>query len=190
MDAAAKSVILNAMTIHTHIESLLGKLLLTSRQNKLTGLYFADRPGGRIGRDWIEREDADIFIQTKRQLDDYAAGERTDFDLPLGLAGTSFQMRVWLKISAIPFGQTLSYGDLAKQLGMPRAVRAVGAAAGQNPVCWIVPCHRVVGKDGSLTGYAGGIPRKKALLEFEAAKSAGEEAVLALGENQRALALA
>lgn len=178
------------MTIYAHLESPLGLLLLTSREDKLTGLYFADQAHApRIARDWIEREDADIFIQTRRQIEEYALGERKSFDLPMGLSGTAFQMRVWREIAAIPFGHTLTYSELAQRVGSPQAVRAVGTATGANPVSWIIPCHRVVGKNGALTGYAGGLSRKKALLEFEAAKSAGKEACLALGAKQHAMAL-
>ena len=175
------------MTTYTHIDSPLGQLLLAGREGKLTGLTFADRPHARIAPGWLRQDDVDIFAQTAQQIEEYASGERERFDLPLGLSGTPFQMRIWNAIAAIPFGQTITYGELARQAG--RAVkdaRAVGTATGQNPVCWIVPCHRVVGKSGALTGYAGGIARKSALLEFEAARSAGRDAFLAHGPEQLA----
>lgn len=178
------------MTTYTHIDSPLGRLLLTSREDKLTGLYFADQPHARIAPGWIWKDDAAIFAQTAQQLEEYASGERESFDLPLALSGTPFQALVWNKIAAIPFGQTITYSELAQRIGRsPRDARAVGMATGQNPVSWIVPCHRVVGKSGALTGYAGGITRKSALLEFEAAKSAGQDVILAYGEKQPALAL-
>jgi len=178
------------MTTYTHIDSPLGQLLLTSREGKLSGLTFADQPHARIAPGWVCRDDADIFVQTARQLEEYASGERESFDLPLGLSGTPLQESVWQEIARIPFGQTITYSELARRVGRsPNDARAVGTATGRNPVCWIVPCHRVVGKSGALTGYAGGIARKNALLEFEGAKSVGWEAILAHGDKQSALAL-
>ena len=160
------------MTLYTSIDSPLAQLLLTSREGRLSGLYFADQPHARIAPGWVRRDDAAIFAQTARQLEEYAAGERQSFDLPLGLSGTPFQALVWNAIAAIPFGQTITYGELARRVGRsPKDARAVGTATGRNPVCWIVPCHRVVGKSGALTGYAGGVARKSALLEFEAGNS-------------------
>jgi methylated-DNA-[protein]-cysteine S-methyltransferase len=179
------------MTTYTHIDNPLGQLLLTSHEGKLSGLYFADQPHARIDPDWVRQDDAGIFAQTAQQLEEYASGERESFDLPLSLSGTPFQVQVWNAIAAIPFGQTITYSELAQRIGRSsKEARAVGAATGQNPVCWIVPCHRVVGKSGALTGYAGGIARKSALLEFEGAKSVGWEAILAYGDRQPALALA
>lgn len=178
------------MTTHTHIDSPLGQLLLTSREDKLSGLYFADQPHARIAPGWVEQDDADIFAQTAQQIEEYASGARESFDLPFGLSGTPFQLSVWKAIAAIPFGQTLTYGELAQRVGRsPKDARAVGMATGQNPVSWIIPCHRVVGKNGALTGYAGGVTRKSALLEFEGAKSVGWEAILTHGDRQPALAL-
>jgi methylated-DNA-[protein]-cysteine S-methyltransferase len=160
------------MTTTTCLESPLGKLLLTSREGKLTGLYFADSPHApKIGPGWIEREEAPIFAQTREQLEEYASGERVQFDLPIAPAGTPFQLRVWQEISAIPFGKTVTYGEIARRIGSPDGVRAVGTAAGRNPLCWIIPCHRVVGRDGSPTGYAGGLRRKEALLAFESGRA-------------------
>ena len=158
------------MTTHTHIESPLGQLLLTSREGKLSGLFFADQPHARIEPGWVRREDTAIFAQTARQIEEYATGDREGFDLPLSLSGTAFQVLVWNAIKAIPFGQTVTYTQLAQRIGrLAKDARAIGTATGQNPVCWIVPCHRVVGKSGALTGYAGGLARKSALLEFEGA---------------------
>jgi methylated-DNA-[protein]-cysteine S-methyltransferase len=179
------------MITYTHIDSPLGQLLLTSRGGKLSGLYFSDRPHARIGADWVQEDDAEIFAQTAQQIEEYASGERESFDLPITMSGTPFQLAVWNGIANIPFGQTLSYSELAQKIGRSaNDARAVGTATGQNPVSWIVPCHRVVGKSGASTGYAGGIARKNALLEFEGAKSVGWEAILTHGDKQPALALA
>jgi methylated-DNA-[protein]-cysteine S-methyltransferase len=159
------------MTSYSFHETSIGELLLAGREGKLTGLYFADQAHApQPGRDWLRQDDAAIFTQTRRQLDEYIAGDRKNFELPIGLRGTPFQLQVWQEIARIPFGQTISYGELAARIGAPHAVRAVGTAAGRNPLCWIVPCHRVVGKDGRLTGYAGGISRKRLLLDFEAGR--------------------
>jgi methylated-DNA-[protein]-cysteine S-methyltransferase len=179
------------MTLYTYIDSPLGQLLLTSRKGKLSGLYFADQPHARIVPGWVRQDDAAIFTQTAHQLEEYASGKRKSFDLSqVDLRGSAFQMPVWRKIARIPFGETITYGELAQRVGLsPGNARAVGTATGQNPVGWIIPCHRVVGKSGALTGYAGGLARKRALLEFEAAKSAGRDAVLAYGQEQPALAL-
>jgi methylated-DNA-[protein]-cysteine S-methyltransferase len=159
------------MTSYSFHETSLGELLLTGRDGKLTGLYFADRAHApRPGRAWLRQDDAAIFASTRRQLDEYSEDGRKNFDLPVAMQGTPFQLRVWQEIARVPFGRTISYGELAARIGAPKAVRAVGTAAGRNPLCWIVPCHRVVGKDGRLTGYAGGISRKRLLLDFEAGR--------------------
>jgi methylated-DNA-[protein]-cysteine S-methyltransferase len=166
-------------------------LLLTSREGKLSGLYFADQTHARIAPDCVRQDDAVIFVQTARQIDEYASGERESFDVPLDVSGTPFQALVWNAIVAIPFGHTITYSELAQRIDRtPKDARAVGMATGQNPLSWIVPCHRVVGKSGALTGYAGGVARKSVLLEFEAARSAGEEAILVYGNKQAALTLA
>ena len=179
------------MIKYTHIHSPLGQLLLTSREDKLSSLYFADEPRARIGSAWIHDDRADIFIQTAHQLKEYTLGRRQRFDLPLAPQGTTFQTSVWNIIHAIPFGRTVSYSELAKRAGRPpKDARAVGIAVGQNPICWIVPCHRVVGKDGSLTGYAGGLPRKAVLLEFEAVRAAGRKAILVEPADQPARPMA
>src|SRR5262249_49799561 len=107
------------------------------------------------------------FTEVMRQLDEYFAGQRTDFDVPLTFAGTPFQQRVWAALREIPYGQTVTYGQLAERIDQPSAARAVGLANGRNPIGIIVPCHRVVGATGDLTGYGGGLHRKQYLLEFE-----------------------
>ena len=119
---------------------------------------------------------------TAQQLDEYAAGEKRKFDLPVAFNGTPFQVRVWEEIYRIPFGETISYGELAARAGNPEAVRAAGTATGRNPICWVVPCHRVVGKMAALTGFAGGLERKRAYLDFESGRSAAlvQEAELAM----------
>jgi methylated-DNA-[protein]-cysteine S-methyltransferase len=116
--------------------------------------------------EWVE--DAGPFGQVTRQLDEYFAGDRTEFDLPLHPIGTPFQLEVWEALTAIPYGEVRSYGQVAEQLGRPGASRAVGLANGRNPIAVIVPCHRVIGASGSLTGYGGGIHRKRLLLDLEA----------------------
>jgi len=171
------------MTLHSLLESPLGELLLIAHDDSLTGVYFTDQSHApQVHPNWVRRDDAPVFGEVRRQLLDYAEGASEAFDLPVELTGTKFQVKVWEQIIAIPFGETVTYTELARRIGDPQAVRAVGTAAGANPVCWVIPCHRVVGKDGSLTGYAGGLPRKKALLDFEAARHDGREIVLAWDE--------
>jgi methylated-DNA-[protein]-cysteine S-methyltransferase len=116
-----------------------------------------------------QRRDDRWFADIVEQLKDYFAGGLTRFDVPLELAGTDFQRRVWSELQRIPYGETISYGELARRLGQPAAVRAVGLANGRNPIAIVVPCHRVIGADGSLTGYGGGLERKAWLLDHEAA---------------------
>ncbi len=142
------------------ISSPFGNILLESREGCLSRLQFTE-----------EETDGEILDQvllsTKQQLDEYFAGKRQIFDMPIGLGGTDFQRKVWMEVAKIPFGQTTTYMKLSQKLGNPAAIRAVGAAIGANPILVILPCHRILGSDGSLTGYAGGLDRKKALLELE-----------------------
>lgn len=148
--------------------SPIGELLLVADESALTGVYFTGRnhiPGTQ--KYWKTNEQHPILKQAATQLRDYFDGKLTEFDLPLRLTGTSFQERIWKEIATIPFGKTVTYGELAKRVGSPSAIRAVGAGTGRNPVSIIVPCHRVVGKDSSLTGYAGGLERKQHLLKLE-----------------------
>ena len=134
------------------------------------------------GSDYEEHyPDKNIRIAV-RQLDEYFAGRRRAFDLPLLLAGTDFQVKVWNELLNIPFGETISYGDLAQRIGMPKAVRAVANANGANPLSVFVPCHRVVGSDRSLTGYGGGIEAKRRLLELEGVRLPGLSALWGCGE--------
>ncbi len=158
------------MILYSYIDSALGQLLVASQDDKLTGLYFKGRHHAQIVSTWIRQDDVEIFAQTEQQLDEYASGHRKDFDLPTSLSGTPFRMQVWKEIATIPYGQTITYSEIAQRLGKPDAVRAVGTATGANPLSIIIPCHRVVGKCGTLTAYAGGPVRKTALLDFEAGK--------------------
>lgn len=158
-----------ACTAQSTIDSPLGPILLARTARGLAGAWFEgqkDHPGPL---DAPVVDDDPILRAASAQLADYFAGRIAHFDLPLDLHGTGFQLGVWKALLAIAQGQTRSYGDIARALGSPRAVRAVGAAVGKNPVSVIVPCHRVVGSDGSLTGYAGGVERKRALLALEGA---------------------
>ncbi len=150
-------------TTHT---SPIGELLLTSNGQALTGLHMEESTHPpRRDPAWI-RDDIP-FHAARTQLDDYFANRRRRFDLPLAPAGTPFQRKVWEALLEIPFGSTASYGEIARRVGAPRAVRAVGGANGRNPIAIVIPCHRVIGGDGSLTGFGGGLERKRFLLELE-----------------------
>jgi methylated-DNA-[protein]-cysteine S-methyltransferase len=150
--------------IHSYVSSPVGMLLLTGDGQSLTGLYTPEHV--RLPVDLGTRADAE-FTVVAEQLTQYFAGERTAFDLPLAPIGTDFQHRVWQRLLAIEYGDTRSYGQLAGELGNPNASRAVGLASGRNPISIIVPCHRVVGSTGNLTGYAGGLAAKQWLLGHE-----------------------
>jgi methylated-DNA-[protein]-cysteine S-methyltransferase len=153
--------------IFTTMPSPIGRLTLAGEGHELCAIFFED--DGRL-RDHPEsawtRDDTRL-AGAREQLREYFAGKRTAFDLPLALRGTPFQLTVWRALLRIPFGATASYGDIAAQIGRPAASRAVGGANHHNPIPIIVPCHRVVGSDGSLTGYGGGEPRKRLLLDLE-----------------------
>lgn len=156
------------MTPYTYVDSPLGRILLTSDGGALSGLYFVGQKYAAIpAGDWAREPRAALFAQAQTELAQYFAGERKRFDLPLALAGTPFQARVWQALRAIPCGTMMTYSSLALSLGIPRSVRAVAAAVGRNPISVVIPCHRIIGSDGSLTGYAGGLERKGALLELE-----------------------
>ena len=148
------------------LDTPIGELLLLGDGRVVHEIRFAGEP---VPAD-AERDDA-AFADARGQLTEYFAGERTDLDFPLAPAGTPFQLRVWAELRRIPYGQAISYAELARRIGRPTAVRAVGHANGRNPLPVVVPCHRVVGSDGTLTGYAGGLERKRHLLELEAATS-------------------
>jgi methylated-DNA-[protein]-cysteine S-methyltransferase len=156
-------------TFFSVYRSPIGPLLMMSDGRSLTGLHTdADRHRPPTRPDWIRDDNAAPFAEVVAQLDAYFAGQRTDFDLPLAPQGTGFQMTVWRALLGIPFGETISYAELARRVGNPKASRAVGHANARNPISIIVPCHRVIGADKSLTGYAGGLDRKRALLAHEA----------------------
>ena len=147
------------------MRSPIGTLCLCAEDDRLVGLYLPDRPAPTG-----PRQRSAVLTRAAAQLDEYFAGERRDFDLPLAPSGTAFQTEVWHALARIPFGVTCSYGDLARSIGRPSASRAVGAANGANPIAIILPCHRVIGADGTLTGYGGGLPMKRWLLDHERAR--------------------
>jgi methylated-DNA-[protein]-cysteine S-methyltransferase len=151
---------------YTLVGSPVGDLLLTGDGAALCGCWFTDGDGGAARRRGLERDDA-AFADVAAQLGEYFAGARTTFDVELAPSGTEFQRRVWAQLRTIPYGETRSYGAVAAELGTPGASRAVGLANGRNPISIIVPCHRVIGADGSLTGYGGGMERKRHLLDLE-----------------------
>ena len=153
---------MNEITYFTHMESPVGRLTLAGNEAALRRVSF-----GTHRRDGWRRSDA-ALSEARAQLEQYFAGERDKFDLALDLRGTAFQKSVWDALLTIPYGETCSYGEIARQVGRPDRARAVGAANGSNPVAIIVPCHRVIGSDGSLTGYGGGLERKRWLLDHEA----------------------
>jgi methylated-DNA-[protein]-cysteine S-methyltransferase len=148
------------------VPSPVGDLLLTGDATRLTGCWFTDGDGGAVRRAGLVRDDV-AFTDVVTQLAEYFAGSRRHFDLVLAPSGTDFQRRVWEVLTTIPYGQTRSYGQVATSLGQPGSSRAVGLANGRNPISIIVPCHRVIGADGSLTGYGGGMARKRFLLDLE-----------------------
>jgi len=150
----------------TEIESPVGRLLLEANDSGLSAIQFV--AGRRTSSPRLEATQNDApFRETIRQLQAYFRGEPKEFELPLALVGTPFQLRVWQRLREIPYGETISYGQLAREIGRPEASRAVGLANGSNPIPIIIPCHRVIGSNGKLTGYGGGLPIKEKLLAFE-----------------------
>lgn len=151
---------------YDYLETPIGSLLLAGDGNYLVELGF---PAGKMARrhetDWVQ--DAGPFDRCKQQLEEYFAGQRRQFDIPLAPRGTDFQLQVWEALRTIPYGETISYGELARQIDRPKASRAVGAANGRNPIPVIIPCHRVIGSSGSLVGFGGGLPIKQQLLALE-----------------------
>lgn len=145
-----------------------GRLQLVASDQGLAAVLWENDPPGRVKFAAVEpQDDHPVLQEAERQLREYFAGERRTFDLPLDFAGTEFQRRVWNALLTIPFGETRSYADIAVQVGNPRAVRAVGAANGRNPLSIVAPCHRVIGRDGKLVGFAGGVATKRFLLGHE-----------------------
>lgn len=155
------------MITYTEYPSPLGKLLLATTAHGLCGLYFEEHRYFNGPQGWL-RDPSNPHLQAAmRQLDEYFAGVRKDFDVPLDLRGTAFQRTVWDALRALPFGETSTYQSIAQRTANPKAIRATGTAIGRNPISIIVPCHRVLGTDGSLSGYAGGLERKRYLLAHE-----------------------
>jgi methylated-DNA-[protein]-cysteine S-methyltransferase len=157
---------MRSQTLYTLHPSVLGDIFLARTNVGITHIVFQEGTHPITPEsDWIH--DPAAFDDVSQQLDAYFAGERQDFDLPLAPEGTPFQLTVWDALQSIPYGETISYGELAQEIGRPTASRAVGAANGHNPLPIVIPCHRVIGQDGSLTGYGGGLRFKKALLSLE-----------------------
>jgi methylated-DNA-[protein]-cysteine S-methyltransferase len=164
---------------HNIIDSPIGELTLVAKDGVLSGIYFPGHwhmPAPEV----FGTRSARGFEQAQRQLGEYFAGGRTEFELTTTIAGDEFQRRVWALIDRIPYGQTTTYGEMAQQLRDPALAREVGSAVGRNPLSIVIPCHRVVGKDGKLTGYAGGLERKRFLLELEGAGERVEAEQLSL----------
>lgn len=153
------------MTQQSYIDTPLGPVLITADEHHILSVLVMD------SREPIEESETEAIRRCKQQLQEYFDGQRKTFDLPLAQEGTPFQQKVWHQLTAIPFGQTITYMQLAKALGDPKSIRAAGTANGKNKLWIIVPCHRVVGTDGRLVGYAGGLHRKKWLLDHEAKMS-------------------
>jgi methylated-DNA-[protein]-cysteine S-methyltransferase len=171
-------------TYYIMIDSPIDPLLITTDGRSLTRLYMdAHKNGETVQSGWVRDDEHPVLKETKRQLEAYFAGELTDFDLPLAPAGTGFQQRVWKELLKIGHGETQSYGEIARRLGEPNASRAVGLANGSNPISIVIPCHRVIGANGKLTGYGGGLPRKAALLDFEKAVRANGPHDLVMRES-------
>ena len=144
------------------ILSPLGAVTILEKEEKICGVYFAP-----LSSFEAKSEETPLLLKAKKELLEYFSGKRTDFDLPLSLKGTEFQLKVWEKLKTIPYGETRTYQEIAQMIGCPKGCRAVGMANHKNPICILIPCHRVVGKNGALTGYAGGLSRKEWLLKRE-----------------------
>ncbi|OMC32046.1 cysteine methyltransferase [Mycobacterium colombiense] len=157
------------MTEYRTIDSPIGLLTLAGHGSVLTNLRMVDQTYEPSRSDWSPNPQA--FGEAVEQLGAYFAGELTNFDVELNLRGTEFQRRVWRALLTIPYGETRSYGEIAEQIAAPGAARAVGLANGHNPIAIVVPCHRVIGANGSLTGFGGGLQRKRTLLDLETARS-------------------
>jgi methylated-DNA-[protein]-cysteine S-methyltransferase len=155
---------------YCYLDTPIGPLLIAGDAESISTIRFPKK--GKAQRpepSWIESRTGPVS-EAARQLQEYFAGRRTEFDLPLAPEGTAFQRSVWRRLQEIPYGATISYGELAKRIGNPKASRAVGAANGCNPIPIVIPCHRVIGANGTLTGFGGGLPIKEALLNLESAK--------------------
>ena len=167
------------------IDSPVGKLKLVASDKGLVAVLWENAKPARVRlSELIKRETHPILIEIERQLGEYFAGKRRSFSVALDMRGTSFQRNVWEALLAIPFGETRTYGELAKQVGSPQAARAVGAATGRNPISIIVPCHRLIGSTGKLTGFAGGLETKARLLGLEQEKTIGAYATSCKSDSQ------
>jgi methylated-DNA-[protein]-cysteine S-methyltransferase len=164
-------------------DSPFGSLTIVGSRSGLRAILWPDDDPARAGLAGIRLEagSLDVLNGTTQQLDEYFAGTRSDFDLPLDLHGTPFQLVAWKTLAEIPYGETRTYAEQAARIGRPSAVRAIGTASGRNPVSIVLPCHRVVGSDGSLRGFAGGLDVKAALLSFEAGHAVPWAGPVALG---------
>ncbi|HEX3902255.1 MAG TPA: methylated-DNA--[protein]-cysteine S-methyltransferase [Polyangia bacterium] len=158
---------MNKETFFTTLQSPVGRLTLAGEGDDLVGLYFDSDPVAARVQSGSARDDGRLR-PALAQLRQYFAGERTEFELSLAPRGTAFQLSVWNALRRIPFGETASYGEIARSVGRPAASRAIGGANHRNPIAIIIPCHRVIGADGSMTGYGGGLDRKRVLLDLEA----------------------
>jgi len=154
------------MPSYTHLETVLGPLLLAGDDAGLRSIWFLNGKRPALA-DPLWQKDESRFADVIRQLHSYFSGELEKFDLPLAPEGTPFQLKVWKELCEIPYGETISYGELARRIGNPNAARAVGLANGSNPIPIVIPCHRVIGSNGKLTGYGGGLPIKEKLLALE-----------------------
>ncbi|HUA66690.1 MAG TPA: methylated-DNA--[protein]-cysteine S-methyltransferase [Alphaproteobacteria bacterium] len=161
------------MKSYTHLQTqLLGELLLVATATHLVGIYFSNhKHSAQLPGDWKLDPKHPILRQASEEIREYINCKRTAFSVPISFEGTEFQREIWRQIALIPFGQTISYSELARRAKAAKAVRAAGAATGRNPLGIIVPCHRVIGKNGTMTGFAGGLERKKNLLGLEAGRS-------------------
>lgn len=158
----------HATTYFTVIPSPVGPLTLLADQDALIGVHFDADPASKPRPDWVQ--DQRRFRAAATQLDEYFGGRRQRFDLPLAPRGTAFRKLVWKALQAIPYGNTATYGEIARAIGQPQASRAIGGANHHNPLAIVIPCHRVIGADGSMTGYGGGLARKRVLLDLEAGR--------------------
>ncbi len=167
----------------TRIATPQGTMVLAARDQRLIGVWFeGQKHFDGIGSTWCEAPESAVLVEAAKQLGEWFAGRRKCFDLPLAPEGSAFQREVWAAIATLGFGETADYGSLAARIGRPRAARAVGAATGRNPLTIIVPCHRLLGRGGALTGYAGGLDRKRALLAFEAEEGCKVRSHMPCGE--------
>jgi methylated-DNA-[protein]-cysteine S-methyltransferase len=156
------------MTNYSTFKTPLGELLLVADESALTGIYFSGhKHSPQVEKTWTLNTRHPVLQQAEKELKEYFQGKRNSFSFPMNSVGTAFQKKIWKEIARIPFGKTATYSDLAKKAGSPKAVRAAGAATGRNPLSIVVPCHRVMGKNGAITGYAGGLDRKQHLLDLE-----------------------